>query len=170
VQSHGNPPYTAPTGSTPAAPTYGTISNSTADYVFPPGFHQVTAYIYPYLNSTSLKKSSGDSQYGINYTWPAGSYDTSPQPYLPAGSNVAPGGNQGLYDVLFTVTADVTNTGSVVGDEVPQLYISLGAEDDPKVVLRGFDRLTIAPGATATFTTQICRRDISNWDTVSQNW
>ena len=170
VQSHGNPSYTAPTGSTPAAPTYGTISNSTADYVFPPDFQQVTAYIYPYLNSTSLEKSSGDSQYGIDYTWPAGSYDTSPQPYLAAGSNVAPGGNQGLYDVLFTVTADITNTGSVAGDEVPQLYISLGAEDDPKVVLRGFDRLTIEPGATATFTAQICRRDISNWDTVSQNW
>ena len=51
-----------------------------------------------------------------------------------------------------------------------QLYISLGGEDDPKVVLRGFDRLTIAPGASATFTAQICRRDLSNWDVASQNW
>ena len=170
VQSHGNPAYTVPTGSTPAASTYGTISNRTADYVFPAGFQPVTAYIYPYLNSTSLSKSSGDTQYGINYTFPAAGYDSSPQPYLPAGSNVAPGGNQGLYDVLFTVTADITNTGGVAGDEVPQLYISLGAPDDPKVVLRGFDRLSIACGATATFTAQICRRDISNWDVASQNW
>ena len=50
---------------------------------------------------------------------------------------------------------------------VPRL---LGGPDDPKVQLRGFDRLTIAAGATATFTADITRRDISNWDTVTQNW
>lgn len=170
VQAHSAPAYTAPTGQTPAAPTYGTISNNTADYVFPSGFERIKAYIYPMLNYTSLKKSSGDPLYGINYTWPSGSSDSSPQPYLPAGSSVAPGGNQGLYDVLFTVSATITNTGSVEGDEVPQLYVSLGGEDDPKVVLRGFDRLTIAPGASATFTAELCRRDISNWDVPSQNW
>ena len=170
IASHGISPYEPTTGQTPPAPTYGTISNNTADYVFPPDFHKVHAYIYPYLNSTSLKNSSGDSIYGINYTFPAAGYDSSPQPYLASGSSISPGGNEQLYDVLFTVTADITNTGSVVGDEVPQLYISLGAPDDPKVVLRGFDRLTIDAGQTATFEAQICRRDISNWDIVSQNW
>ena len=146
------------------------MSNVTANYVFPPGFHKVEAYIYPYLSSTSLKAASKDPLYGINYTFPADGYDANPQPYLPAGSNVAPGGNAQLYDVLFTVTAEITNTGQVVGDEVPQLYIALGGPDDPKVQLRGFDRITIYPGQTATFTAQICRRDLSNWDTVSQNW
>lgn len=170
VQSHGIPAYVATTGETPAAPTYGSISNRSADYVFPPDFHKVEAYIYPYLSSSNLKTASGDPLYGINYTFPLKGYDSSPQPYLPAGSAVAPGGNQQLYDVLFTVTADITNTGRVIGDEVPQLYICLGGPDDPKVQLRGFDRLTINPGGTARFTADIYRRDISNWDTVSQNW
>ena len=170
VQANTVGKYQPTTGETPAAPTYGVVSNRTADYVFPPGFTQVEAYIYPFLNNTSLKKSSFDPHYGINVSYPAGSYDSSPQPYLAAGSSVAPGGNQQLYDVMFTISATITNTGNVVGDEVPQLYISLGAPDDPKVVLRGFDRLTIEPGASATFTAEVTRRDLSNWDVVSQNW
>jgi beta-glucosidase len=170
VQPHHVGHYRPTTGQTPAAPTYGRVSNRTADYVFPPGFHQVPFYIYPFLNSTNLKTASMDPLYGLNYSFPAGGYDSSPQPYLAAGSSVAPGGNQQLYDVMFTISATITNTGDVVGDEVPQLYISLGGPDDPKVQLRGFDRLTIAPGASATFTADVTRRDLSNWDTVSQNW
>jgi beta-glucosidase len=50
------------------------------------------------------------------------------------------------------------------------LYISLGGPDDPKVALRNFDRLSIQPGQTATFTADITRRDVSNWDVESQNW
>ena len=109
-----------------------------------------------------------DPKYGINYTFPAAAYDSNPQPLLPAGG--APGGNPQLYDVLFTVTADITNTGDVEGDEVPQMYVALGCADDPKVQLRNFDRLTIAPGATVTFSTELTRRDLSNWDIVSQDW
>jgi Fibronectin type III-like domain len=74
-----------------------------------------------------------------------------------------------LWAVLYTVTAAITNTGSIQGDEVPQLYISLGG-NEPEVVLRGFDRLTIGPGETATFTASLTRRDLSTWDTISQNW
>lgn len=72
--------------------------------------------------------------------------------------------------MLYTVTADITNTGSLAGDEVPQLYVSLGGPDDPPVVLRGFDRLSLEPGETATFSADLTRRDLSNWDVVSQNW
>ncbi|TKA29905.1 hypothetical protein B0A54_15031 [Friedmanniomyces endolithicus] len=168
VQAHSAPAYTVPTGKTAAAPTFGSISNNSADYVFPAGFNALPIYIYPYLNNTSLKSSSADPQYGSNYTFPAAGYDSSAQPYLPAGG--APGGNPRLYDVLFTVTATVTNTGKVVGDEVAQLYLSLGGPNDPKVVLRNFDRITIQPGASATFSADITRRDLSNWDTASQNW
>lgn len=168
VQSHTAPAYTPASGKTPPAPTYGAISNNTANYVYPSNFSRVPVYIYPYLNSTSLSASSGDPQYAINYTFPAGAYDSSPQPVVPAGG--APGGNPRLYDVLFTVTAKVSNTGKVVGDEVPQLYLSLGGPNDPKVQLRNFDRITIPAGGSATFTADVTRRDISNWDTVSQNW
>ena len=168
VQAHGSRAYTPTTGNTPAAPTFGAISNNTADYLFPSDINRIPFYIYPYLNSTSLRASSGDPQYAINYTFPADAYDSSAQPRLPAGG--APGGNPALYDILFTVTATVTNTGKVAGDEVPQLYLSLGGPNDPKVVLRNFDRMTIAAGASATFSADVTRRDLSNWDTNAQNW
>ncbi|GAB7353085.1 hypothetical protein MBLNU459_g3630t1 [Dothideomycetes sp. NU459] len=162
------PAYVPTSGFTTSAKTYGTVSNVTSDYTFPAGFHQVPLYIYPYLNASTLAGASMDPQYGINYTFPAGSSSSAPQPLLPAGG--APGGNPGLYDILFTVTATVTNTGSVAGEEVPQLYISLGGPNDPKVALRQFDKFSIAPGASETFTAQLTRRDLSNWDTLTQDW
>lgn len=168
VESHGVPAYTPTSGNTPAAPTYGTVSNDTSEYVYPAGFNRIEYYIYPFLNSTDLETSSGDSQYGGNYSFPAHSMDGSAQPYLGAGG--APGGNPQLYDVLFTVTADVTNTGDVAGDEVPQLYVSRGGPNDPVKELRDFDRLSIEPGQTAQFKGTITRKDISNWDVGSQNW
>ncbi|KAK5110051.1 hypothetical protein LTR62_006295 [Meristemomyces frigidus] len=168
IQKHSAPAYTTPTGMTSPAPTYGVVSNNSADYVFPAGFHQVPLYIYPFLNNTDLGSSSGDLEYGSDYVFPAGGYNSSSQPYLPAGG--APGGNPGLYDVLYTVTAEVTNTGSVVGDEVAQLYLNLGCPSDPVVVLRNFDRITIQPGQTVTFSADLTRRDLSNWDSPTQNW
>jgi beta-glucosidase len=58
----------------------------------------------------------------------------------------------------------------VTGDEVPQLYLSLGGNGDPTKVLRQFDRVTIAPGQSLQWTTTLTRRDVSNWDVASQNW
>lgn len=162
------PAYVPTSGSTTSAPTFGTISNDTSDYLFPAGFSQVPLYIYPYLNHSTLASASQDPQYGINYTFPAGSSSSAPQPLLPASG--APGGNPALYDILYTVTATVSNTGSVAGEEVPQLYISLGGPNDAKVALRQFDKFLIEAGASATFTAQLTRRDLSNWDPVAQDW
>jgi beta-glucosidase len=171
VRSENAGPYIPSTGTTPAAPSFG--SNPGMDYsqyLFPNNtINRVPKYIYPYLNSTDPATASGDPYYGLptsDYV-PEGATEGSPQPVLPAGGS--PGGNPGLWTVLYTVTATITNTGSVQGDEVAQLYVSLGG-DEPAVVLRGFDRLTIAPGASATFTAELTRRDLSTWDTVSQNW
>lgn len=161
-------PYQPTTGTTRPAPTLGSISNKTADYLFPNDINRVPIYIYPYLNFTDLKSSANETDYAVPGFVPAGSQDGSPQPLLPAGG--APGGNAGLYDVLYEVTATVANTGKVAGEEVPQMYISLGGPYDPKVVLRGFERVSIQPGSSTTFRADILRRDISNWDTASQNW
>lgn len=160
--------YPPTSGSSKAAPTCGTISNSSADYQFPSNITRIPFYIYPYLNSTDLKSSANVTGYGDNSFVPAGAQDGSPQPLLPASG--APGGNPGLYDVLYQVTATIMNTGKVAGEEVPQLYLSLGGPYDPKVVLRNFERLSIQPGMSATFTADVTRRDLSNWDTTSQNW
>lgn len=160
--------YEPTSGQTKAAPTLGNSSTDPAEYQWPANLTYVNRYIYPYLNSTDLAEASKDPQYGLNYTWPEGATDGRPQARIPAGG--APGGNPQLWDVLFTVEATITNTGTVAGDEVVQLYLSHGGPEDPKVVLRGFDRLSIGPGKSATFHADVTRRDLSNWDTVSQNW
>ena len=161
-------PYTPFTGQSTAAPTLGNFSTNPADYQWPANLTRPDTYIYPYLNSTSLSEASQDPEYGLNYTWPAGSMDGSPQPRIPAGG--APGGNPQLWDVVYTVEATITNNGTLAGDEVVQAYLSLGGPDDPKVVLRAFDRLSVQPGQSATFHADITRRDVSNWDVASQNW
>lgn len=53
---------------------------------------------------------------------------------------------------------------------IKQQYVSLGGPEDPKVVLRSFDRITLAPGQQFQWTATLTRRDISNWDPASQNW
>jgi beta-glucosidase len=49
-------------------------------------------------------------------------------------------------------TVDVTNTGSVRGDEVAQLYIhqTVSSVTRPVKELRGFQRLSLNPGETKT--------------------
>lgn len=174
VITPGNPAPYVPGGGltqTQPAPTYGEISTNIDDYVFPNGTipDRTYLYIYPYLNSTDLEASADDPNYGEpaeNYL-PSGFNDSSAQPVLAAGG--APGGNPGLWEIVATVTATITNTGDVDGDEVAQLYVGLG-EDEPPKVLRGFDRITIPAGGTGTFSADLTRRDVSVWDVVSQDW
>jgi beta-glucosidase len=50
------------------------------------------------------------------------------------------------------------------------VYVSLGGPNDAVKVLRNFDRQEIEAGATETFSFDITRKDLSNWDTVAQDW
>ena len=158
-------------GESRPAPRISAKDSSDYDrYVFPGGFHRVDQFVYPYLNSSDPADALGDVEYGLEAAefLPPGAVDDTPRPAHPAGGG--PGGNPQLWDVLYTVSATVTNTGKVVGDEVAQLYVSLGGPDDPPVVLRGFERISIEPDESKTFTAEITRRDLSNWDVVTQNW
>lgn len=94
---------------------------------------------------------------GSNLTWAA--YPTGP---------VQPGGQADLWDVVARVTAKVSNTGSVAGQEVAQLYV--GIPGAPVRQLRGFDKVAIAAGASATVTFPLTRKDLSVWDTTAQKW
>lgn len=104
-------PYEPTKGMTKPAPTFGTIDFNASNAEFPPGFHAVNKYIYPYLSDAV---PTGQEQ-----NLPAGSRDGTPQPKLPAGGSG--GGNRQLYDVVYVVSATVTNTGGVKGVEIPQL-------------------------------------------------
>jgi beta-glucosidase len=65
-----------------------------------------------------------------------------------------------------TATVDVTNTGAVEGDEVVQLYINdpVASLTQPVRRLRGFQRVTLAPGETTTVTFTLDRDDFGFYD------
>jgi len=65
------------------------------------------------------------------------------------------------------VTADVTNTGSVAGDEVVQLYVhqKAGSDSRPMRELKGFERVTLKPGETKTVTFTLGSAELNHWST-----
>ena len=85
-------------------------------------------------------EASADPEYGqtADKFLPPGALDGSPQPLLRSAGKSKPGGNRELYDVLYTVTATITNKGKIAGDEVPQLYVSLGGPNEPSSQARRF--------------------------------
>ncbi|KAJ1305209.1 hypothetical protein OPQ81_000238 [Rhizoctonia solani] len=80
--------------------------------------------------------------------------------------------NANLYDIAYTVTASVKNTGSVSGCEVAQLYLSYPASqtNQPVRSLRGFDKLCLKKGETKTATFKLRQKDHAVWDVVRQTW
>ena len=63
-------------------------------------------------------------------------------------------------------SVDVTNTGKVRGDEVVQLYLHdpVASISQPVRRLRGFERVTLAPGAHRTITFTLDRSDFGFYD------
>jgi beta-glucosidase len=81
------------------------------------------------------------------------------------------GGHQDLWDEVIQITTKLKNTGGIAGGEVVQLYITFPSEAaQPKRILRGFEKVTISPGASSSVTLSVRRRDISYWDTAAQEW
>jgi beta-glucosidase len=68
----------------------------------------------------------------------------------------------------ITVTARVTNTGTRAGDDVVQLYIHdpVASIEQPVRRLRGFQRVTLAPGASKTVTFRLGRDDVGFYDNL----
>ncbi len=70
------------------------------------------------------------------------------------------------------VSVDVTNTGKRVGSDVVQLYIGdpSAKVKRPAKELKGFERVSLAPGATQRVQFKVSPRDLSYWDVDSHNW
>ena len=71
-----------------------------------------------------------------------------------------------------TVSVDVTNTGTRLGDAVVQLYVSHlhSAVSRPHQELEGFARVTIPPGQTKTVTLPLPAAQLAYWDTKSSSF
>lgn len=65
-----------------------------------------------------------------------------------------------------TVRVDVTNTGSKAGDEVVQMYIrdKVSSVTRPVKELKGFQRVTLAPGETKTVSLEIAPEHLAFYD------
>ena len=68
------------------------------------------------------------------------------------------------------VSVDVTNTGPVAGDEVVQLYIRdvVSSVTRPVKELKGFQRITLAPGETKTVTFVVTPEHLAFYDVDMQ--
>ncbi|MGH3167894.1 MAG: glycoside hydrolase family 3 C-terminal domain-containing protein, partial [Trebonia sp.] len=70
-----------------------------------------------------------------------------------------------------TVTAKITNTGSVAGADVAQMYVGdPAASQDPPKQLKGFQRVTLNPGQTATVSFPLTIHDLASWSPADNQW
>ena len=75
-------------------------------------------------------------------------------------------------DGNMTFTIDVTNTGSMEGSDVVQLYItdSKCSVDRPVKELKAFQKVSLKPGETKTVTLKTDKRALSFWDEETGSW
>jgi len=100
--------------------------------------------------------------YGLSYT--SFSFGKLEAPALATIGTIDPKG--------IPVSFDVTNTGSVAGAEVAQLYVSdpSAKATRPERELKGFEKVRLAPGETKHVTLTLDARAFSYWDESAHKW
>jgi beta-glucosidase len=95
--------------------------------------------------------------YGLSYTTFEIANLRVSAPRIPVGGQVQ-------------VTATVRNSGSRAGDEVVQLYIhqQYGSASRPVRELKGFERVSLAPGETRTVRFTLGRRELGYWSSAAK--
>jgi len=70
------------------------------------------------------------------------------------------------------VKLDVTNTSSVAGDAVAQIYIHqrYGSASRPVRQLKGFERIALQPGETKTLTFPLGKEELKYWNPQTKQW
>lgn len=79
---------------------------------------------------------------------------------------------EGTADDVYTFTIPVTNTGSVKGKEVVQLYVSdlKSSVDRPVKELKGFSKIELMPGQTENVTIAVKGSDLGYFDADRHEW
>ncbi|EQB54769.1 hypothetical protein CGLO_05348 [Colletotrichum gloeosporioides Cg-14] len=90
-----------------------------------------------------------------------------------AYSNIRLSSDSLAVDGKIEVQVDVSNTGNVDGKEVVQFYVSPVSKSRlgrPLRELKGWDKVFVRPGETATARATLDRVSISYWDDSVQKW
>ena len=87
-----------------------------------------------------------------------------------SGIHISPSGYDGTQPV--TVTFTVTNTGSVPGAEVAQLYVGEQNAPVPRPIreLKGFQKVLLNPGQSKKVTLKLDQRSFAYWNTNIEKW
>ncbi|KAL3295550.1 putative beta-glucosidase D [Colletotrichum asianum] len=129
---------------------YFDSKNTTVRFPFGHGL-SYTTFSYDKVDATATNQTA------LSSTYPTGA--------------LFPGGQADLWDEVVSVKTKVQNTGAIEGSEVAQLYVTFPAEAaQPTRVLRGFEKVNVAPGKSGDVTFSLRRRDLSYWDTTAQQW
>ena len=145
--------------------------------IYLPGFLGTNLHSYRTINYSD-QESGGVQGNGIfqGYRWfDKNGYD----PLFPFGHGLSY--TQFDYsDLQVTPTSDgldvsfkLQNIGSVVGDEVPQVYLGEPITNPvpmPVKLLAAFDRITLNPGEIKSVTLHVGIRELSYWSVVTHDW
>lgn len=166
-------PPARPAKSTSVVASMNQTIPAASEAYYPTGFSKIWRYLYSYLDSGEADAAYAAGQSGAVYAYPAGYSETQTAGPAAGGAN---GGNPALWDVAYTISLSVSNTGSraYAGKAVVQAYVQFpsGSYDTPVIQLRDFVKTSsLAPGgAGETATLSLTRKDLSVWDTALQNW
>lgn len=169
------PPARPAKPASPVAALNATIP-AAAEAYWPASFDRIWRFLYPWLPSNEADAAYAVGSTGsATYPYPDGYTSVQKSGGPPAGG--PSGGNPALWDVAYTVSATVTNGAAarLGGKAVAQAYVQFPSDinfDTPVIQLRDFAKTgeALAPGASATLELSLSRKDLSVWDTVSQNW
>ncbi len=164
------------TGAAMAALIFGTVDPSgKLPVTFPVSLSQVPAQTAAQWPGTTAGISFSEGV-DIGYRWYQ-SQNITPQFLFGYGlsytkfsfSNLSVGAFNA--DGNAKVTATITNTGSVAGADVAQMYVGdPAASQDPPEQLKGFQRVTLNPGASATVTFPLTIHDLASWSPTDNQW
>jgi len=151
-----------------------TAVNSTDPYAWNADFDEKLEIDYRYFDAQNISVRY-EFGFGLSYTtFSLSNLTISGGVATPTAATqvTVPGGNPELWEILSTVTVNLTNTGLLLGATVPQLYITLpsSAPSTPPKQLRGFEKVYLDVGKSKIVTFPLMRRDLSYWDVIVQEW
>ena len=106
------------------------------------------------MQGRTYRYFNGQPVYGFGYGLSYTHFTYGPVVVSPRGRSTAQG---------IVVETEITNTGARPGDEVAELYLDFpDAPGVPKIALRGFQRVSLAPGMTRKVRFQLSPRDLGS--------